>query len=241
MTKLIVNADDFGYSKGVNYGIIDAHLNGIVNSTTMMMNMYAVEHGIELAKLHPTLGLGVHLVLTAGKPLLSNLKTIVDPNGDFLKNSYWYDNPVINVEEVEKEWDAQIQKFLSYGLKPSHLDSHHHVHMISILHPVIAKLSQKYDLPVRVSPKSQIDGITPFTDQLLTDFYGNDIPINYFETIQDRINNSAESVEVMVHPALVDNHLKNGTSYCFERLTELDILTNSKLPEGVELVKYNIV
>jgi len=238
MTKLIVNADDFGYSKGVNYGIIEAHLNGIVNSATMMMNMYAVEHGIELAKLHPTLGLGVHLVLTAGKPLLTDLKTIVDQNGDFLKNSYWYDYPVINVEEVEKEWDAQIQKFLSYGLNPSHLDSHHHVHMIPILHPVIAKLSQKYDLPVRISPKSQIVGITPFTDQLLTDFYGSDIPINYFETIEDRINNSVESVEVMVHPALVDNHLKNGTTYCFERLTELDILTNSKLPEGVELVKY---
>lgn len=238
MTKLIVNADDFGYSKGVNYGIIEAHLNGIVNSATMMMNMYAVEHGIELAKLHPTLGLGVHLVLTAGKPLLTGLHTIVDQNGDFLKNSYWYDNPVINVEEVEKEWDAQIQKFLSYGLNPSHLDSHHHVHMIPILHPVIAKLSQKYNLPVRISPKSQIDGITPFTDQLLTDFYGSDIPINYFETIEDRINNRIESVEVMVHPALIDNYLKNGTSYCFERLTELDILTNSKLPEGVELVKY---
>ncbi|MFF2877105.1 chitin disaccharide deacetylase [Gottfriedia sp. NPDC057991] len=238
MTKLIVNADDFGYSKGVNYGIIEAHLNGIVNSATMMMNMYAVEHGIELAKLHPTLGLGVHLVLTAGKPLLTDLQTIVDQNGAFLKNSYWYDNPVANVEEVEKEWDAQIQKFLSFGLKPSHLDSHHHVHMIPILHPVIAKLSQKYDLPVRISPKSQIDGITPFTHQLLTDFYGSDIPVNYFETIEDRINNSIESVEVMVHPALIDNHLKNGTSYCFERLTELDILTNSKLPEGVELVKY---
>ncbi|MFF3022201.1 chitin disaccharide deacetylase [Gottfriedia sp. NPDC057948] len=238
MTKLIVNADDFGYSKGVNYGIIEAHLNGIVNSATMMMNMYAVEHGIELAKLHPTLGLGVHLVLTAGKPLLTGLQTIVDQNGDFLKNSYWYDNPVINVEEVEKEWDAQIQKFLSYGLNPSHLDSHHHVHMTPILHPVIAKLSQKYNLPVRISPKSQIDGITPFTDQLLTDFYGSDIPINYFETIEDRINNRIESVEVMVHPALIDNYLKNGTSYCFERLTELDILTNSKLPKGVELVKY---
>ncbi|PGL71598.1 chitin disaccharide deacetylase [Bacillus sp. AFS055030] len=238
MTKLIVNADDFGYSKGVNYGIIEAHLNGIVNSATMMMNMYAVEHGVELAKLHPTLGLGVHLVLTAGKPLLTNLQTIVDQSGDFLKNSYWYNNPVIKVEEVEKEWDAQIQKFLSYGLNPSHLDSHHHVHMIPILHPVIAKLSQKYDLPVRISPKNRINGITPFTDQLLTDFYGSDIPINYFETIENRISNGAKSVEVMVHPALIDNHLKNGTSYCFERLTELDILTNSKLPDVVELVKY---
>jgi len=238
MTKLIINADDYGYSKGVNYGIIEAHLNGIVNSATMMMNMHAVEHGIELVKLHPTLGLGVHLVLTAGKPLLTDLKTIVDPNGSFRKQSFWYENPSVNLEEVEKEWDAQIKKFLSFNLKPTHLDSHHHIHMVPILQPIIVKLSQKYDLPVRMSEKHSIEGIIPFTDQLLTDFYGSDIPLNYFETLKERINEGANTVEIMVHPALVDNHLKNGTSYCFERLTELDILTNAILPEGIELVKY---
>ncbi|WP_088069781.1 chitin disaccharide deacetylase [Gottfriedia luciferensis] len=238
MTKLIVNADDYGYSKGVNYGIIEAHINGIVNSATMMMNMFAVEHGVELAKAYPTLGLGVHLVLTAGKPVLADLETIVDENGVFHKQSFWSNQPTVNLDEVEKEWDAQIQKFLSFDLKPTHLDSHHHIHMLPILQPVIAKLSQKYELPVRISENHQIDGITPFTDQLLTDFYGSDIPLNYFETIKERINKGAESVEIMVHPALIDNHLKNGTSYCFERLTELDILTNAKLPEGVQLVKY---
>jgi chitin disaccharide deacetylase len=238
MTKLIVNADDYGYSKGVNYGIIEAHLNGIVNSATMMMNMYAVEHGIELAKQTPTLGLGIHLVLTAGKPLLDDLETIVDQNGAFHKLSFWNDHSTANVAEVEKEWDAQIQKFLSFNLKPTHLDSHHHMHMLPILQPVIVKLSQKYDLPVRISENHHIEGIIPFTDQLLTDFYGSDIPVDYFETIKERIVEGVETVEIMVHPALVDNHLKNGTSYCFERLTELDILTNSKLPEGIELVKY---
>lgn len=238
MVKLIVNADDFGYSKGVNYGIIEAHLKGLVNSTTMMMNMYAVEHGIELVKKNKSLGLGVHLVLTAGKPLLPDLKTIVDKDGVFLKNSFWYDNPIVDVEEVEKEWEAQIERFLSFDLKPTHLDSHHHVHMLPILHPVIVKLSQKYELPVRISIDKQIEGIIPFSDQLLTDFYGNDIPKDYFDTIKERINQGAEVVEVMVHPAFIDNHLKNGSSYCFERLTELDLLTNSTLPDGTELVKY---
>ncbi|MET3193513.1 chitin disaccharide deacetylase [Bacillus sp. OAE603] len=239
MTKIIVNADDFGYSKGVNLGIIEAHLNGIVNSATMMMNMYAVEHGVELAKRYPTLGLGVHLVLTAGKPLLEDLEGIVDENGVFLKQTYWYGNPTeASVDEVEQEWDAQIQRFLSFGLTPTHIDSHHHVHMIPVLQPVIAKLSQKYDLPVRISEQHAIDGIKPFTDQLLTDFYGSDIPLDYFETITERIKSGVESVEVMVHPALVDNHLKNGTSYCFERLTELDILTTAKLPSEIELVKF---
>jgi len=238
MAKIIVNADDFGYSKGVNYGIIEAHLQGIVNSATMMMNMYAVEHGVELAKKNPTLGLGVHLVLTAGKPLSDGLETIVDENGSFHKQTFWYSNPNVKIEEVENEWDAQIQRFLSFGLNPTHLDSHHHMHMIPILQPIIAKLSQKYNLPVRISEKHHIDGITPFSDQLLTDFYGNDIPVDYFETIKERLNPGAETIEIMVHPALVDNDLKNGTSYCFERLTELDILTTAKLPEGIELVKY---
>lgn len=238
MVKLIVNADDFGYSKGVNYGIIEAHLNGIVNSATMMMNMYAVEHGVELAKKYPTLGLGVHLVLTAGKPLENNLKTIIDENGSFLKNSFWYGNPNVNVEEVEREWDAQIKRFLSYDLNPSHLDSHHHVHMLPILQPVIKRLSQKYQLSVRVSEKERVEGILPFTDQFLMDFYGSDLPEDYFETLKERINPGVESVEIMTHPAFIDNHLKNGSAYCFERLRELDILTKAKLPVGIELVEF---
>lgn len=148
MIKLIVNADDFGLTEGTNYGIIDGHINGLVNSTTMMMNMPGTEHAVRLAKEYNLLGVGVHLVLTAGEPLLGDVPSLVGSDGSFHKQSVVREGN-INPEEVEREWTAQIEKFLSYGLTPTHLDSHHHVHGLPILHDVLERLAAKYNVPIR--------------------------------------------------------------------------------------------
>ena len=82
MTKIIVNADDFGLSEAVNYGIISAYKNGIVRSTTIMPGMPAFEHAIGLLKENKGLGCGVHMTLSVNKPILNCHKTIVDENGN---------------------------------------------------------------------------------------------------------------------------------------------------------------
>ncbi len=76
MGKVIFNSDDFGYSHGVNYGIMDAYQRGILTSTILMANMPGFEHAVKLRKEMPRLGVGVHLTLTCGKPLL---KTVAIP------------------------------------------------------------------------------------------------------------------------------------------------------------------
>lgn len=83
MIDVLVNADDFGLTKAVNYGILDSHKYGIVNSATIMMNAKATEHAIEIAKKTPSLKVGIHLVLTWGKPLLSDVPSLVDESGFF--------------------------------------------------------------------------------------------------------------------------------------------------------------
>ena len=88
MSLVIINADDFGYSQGINLGIIEAHKNGILSSTTMMANMPGFEHGVELAKNNPKLGIGVHLNLTCGKPLLDNVPSLTDYK-EFRNLSYY--------------------------------------------------------------------------------------------------------------------------------------------------------
>ena len=93
--RLIINADDFGYSKGVNYGIIDAYKNGIVRSTTIMAGMPGFDHAVELAKENKELGVGVHLTLTSYKPVLDSHKTIVNEHGYFDKGLYTKEN-IIN-------------------------------------------------------------------------------------------------------------------------------------------------
>ncbi|MDQ0879508.1 putative glycoside hydrolase/deacetylase ChbG (UPF0249 family) [Peribacillus sp. V2I11] len=95
MIEVLVNADDFGLTKAVNYGILDSHKYGIVNSATIMMNAIATEHAIEIAKKTPSLKVGIHLVLTWGKPLLSDVPSLVDESGFFKKQgmvygSCWY-------------------------------------------------------------------------------------------------------------------------------------------------------
>lgn len=103
MNKLIINADDFGYCKGVNYGIIEAHTDGILTSTTMMANMPGFDHAVELHRQHPKLGIGVHLNLTTGSPVLKHLNTIVDTEGNFRNQAYYKGSFIIDSQEVYDE------------------------------------------------------------------------------------------------------------------------------------------
>lgn len=234
MIKLIVNADDFGFSHGVNHGIIDSYLYGIVNSTTMMMTMAGTNHAIQLAKKHPKLRLGIHLVLTCGKPLLDNVPSLVDDNGYF-KSLSTFNPKVISLEELEREWTVQIERFIHTGLKPTHIDSHHHVHTLKELNSVVKNLSAKYRLPVRKNGFNSIDGVDSFSDVSLFDFYGEGVNLDYFTKLNDRIKDDM-TVEVMCHPAYLDNHLLHGSSYAIQRLTELEILTSVKLPKTIILM-----
>jgi predicted glycoside hydrolase/deacetylase ChbG (UPF0249 family) len=234
MIRLIVNADDFGLTRGVNYGIIDAHVNGLVNSTTMMMNMPGVEHAVQLAKKYKTLGVGVHLVLTAGKPLLSDVPSLVKEDGSFhLQSTIWEGN--IDPHDAQREWNAQIEKFLSYGLTPTHLDSHHHVHALPILHHVLERLAETYNIPVRRLEQDR--AVSPFSDVFFHDFYGDGVTDDYFTNLQERVQDGT-TAEIMVHPAYVDAELMKRSSYVMKRVEELRILTESKLPSGMELVKF---
>jgi chitin disaccharide deacetylase len=235
MIRLIVNADDFGLSRGVNYGIIDAHRYGIVNSTTMLVNMPGAEHAVELAKMFPQLGVGVHLTLTCGKPVSRDVPSLVNANGYFKFDKNVDHHVEVVLEEVEYEWDAQIKCFLSYGLTPTHLDSHHHVHRLDCLSPVIKALSQKYQLPVRNVFRQQVTEITPFSDLLITDFYGDNVNEAFFDDLDVRVKENL-TVEVMCHPAYIDSYLRANSSYCDQRLKELDILKNVELGEHFELV-----
>jgi len=235
MIKVLVNADDFGFSRGVNYGIMDCHKYGLVNSATMMMNAAATEHGIEIAKELPALKVGVHLVLTWGRPLSSNVASLVDDNGNFKKQQAVYETPnAINLVELEREWTAQIEQFIQSGLEPTHFDSHHHVHGITEFYPVVKKLSDRYQLPVRHAG-SHFNEIQTTTELLLTDFYGETATADYFAKLESRVN-GVSSVEIMAHPAYLDYELLRGSSYNQQRVKETSILKIAVLPRGFSLL-----
>ena len=78
MTKLIINSDDFGYSRAVNYAVIDAHQEGILTSASLLTNTSSFDHAIQLAKDHPNLGVGIHLNITSLQPLRKDVPSLVD-------------------------------------------------------------------------------------------------------------------------------------------------------------------
>ncbi len=155
MKKLIVNADDFGRSPGINRGILDAHLNGIVTSTTVMINYPDAAPGLEQALLKaPDLGIGLHLNLTSGRPVSApgSVASLVDENGFFHHISQWPTRfDTFETDHIQREIAAQVDRFASLvGHPPDHLDSHHHA---TYLHPValqaMLEIAAGYGIPMR--------------------------------------------------------------------------------------------
>lgn len=236
MFQLIVNADDFGYSKGVNLGILEAHLNGIVTSATIMTNMPGFDHAVELAKQHPTLRVGIHLVLTCGKPVSTNVSTLVDEKGDFLSLSYVKEHRSFSLDDVKREWRAQIQRFLATGLIPSHFDSHHHVHTLPELLPVVQELSALYKLPVRSSTQGPLPNVIPYSNVFVDTFYASGLSEKYFDTLANRPDLQGKIVEIMTHPAFLDGDILRGSSYTIDRVKEVELLTNVTMPPAISLL-----
>ena len=241
MTKLIINADDFGLSKGVNYGIIEAHKNGVVKSTSIMAGMPGFDHAVELLKDYPDLGCGVHLTLTAFKPLLKTHKTIVDENGYF----YTRFTPNMKIEcldneEVYNELCAQIEKVKAVGIEITHLDSHHHIHTVPYLKPVMERILEKYKLPVRGGFEYEFnyEKIVPYAHF----FYDDGVSVETFINNEEKIK-EYEIVDIMSHPAYVDNFIMKTSSYNLKRIEELEVLTSTELKDffersGIEVVNY---
>ena len=133
MKRLILNADDYGRALSVSAGIRQAHREGIVTSTTAMMNMDGILDDLRAAQAEcPALGLGVHLTLTAEAPVLNPERV---PSLLALAGGPCFPTVAalaagvasVNPDEVRAEWRAQIEKFVGLtGRNPTHLDSHHH-------------------------------------------------------------------------------------------------------------------
>ena len=152
--RLIVNADDYGRTPAVSRGILHAHRHGIVTSTTVMVNQPGVEAQLEEALLCPALGLGLHLVFTAWRPVLPPEKVpgLVDEAGHFLEqHTVWARAEQIPLPQLRMELGAQLQRFsVLTGRLPDHLDCHHFVHLYPPFFQVYADLACKHALPLRV-------------------------------------------------------------------------------------------
>lgn len=148
--RIIVNADDFGFSPGITDGIIEAHRDGILTSTTVAANMPAAGEAVARLAEVPSLAVGIHLNVTQGPPLSEAGKALAGPDG--LMN--WTTNKLVLatltrprlIKAILAECEAQIQWLLAKGLAPTHIDSHRHVHAYWPIFIGVVKLAKRYDI-----------------------------------------------------------------------------------------------
>jgi chitin disaccharide deacetylase len=150
LRRLIVNADDFGFTEGVNRAIVEAHTRGIVTSSTLMANGLAFAAAAQLAKTVPRLSVGCHVVLIDGDPVLGSreLPSLIANNGarfrDGLKTfAARAVSGRLRPEQIEAEAVAQIRKIQSTGIVVSHVDTHKHTHLFPhVLRPILRAASR---------------------------------------------------------------------------------------------------
>ena len=262
MTKKVkylrVTADDFGLTKGVTDGIIKCHKDGILTHTSIMCNSIDFERAIDICKGIPTLNIGVHLNLTYGMPLIQNANSLINKYQSFydLKNFVIkYIMGKISKEQIYKEWSAQISKVLNLGIKITHLDSHHHIHMLPGVNKIIKECARNFSVPyirntsemlsfkekgMKINLKKLIflflsiinsEGSKSYEFKGLY-MHGKK---NFKTLLMNLINNLNFGVtELMVHPGFPDSQLADQDSYVNERLIELNALCSKEIIELID-------
>ncbi len=260
--RLIVNADDYGRTAEVSRGVRAAHLNGIVTSTSCMMNMPSVVEDIRNAMQEsPRLGMGVHLVLTSGQPLLParQVPSLVAPHGIFFTAGELLAHlQEIDPQQAKVEWRAQIERFVATtGHPPTHLDSHHHSsYFTEPLFRGMLELAREYGCGIRQVfaqghadspsglPAEILTPIREFAPRLLRDFKPK-MPDIFHASFYDEMATKAEllrlintlqpgAAELMCHPGYTDPTLLVGSSYARQRESELAILTDPGIRQAIQ-------
>lgn len=249
---LIVNADDFGLTEGVSRGILKAHRDGLVTSTTFMTNFpWAPEMAPLLAEA-PALGVGIHLNLTTGRPLLpaARVPTLVTKEGAFCK-ALTHLIARVDPGEVEQEWAAQIERGVDLlGRLPTHLDTHRYLQGYPAFGEVMVRLAKRYSVPAvrnlypgrQMRPAGRLGSFNPAN--WVVDRYllrssqtvlgaglacPRAILVGDFdqEMLLGRLAALQEGVtELVCHPGIVDQALRAITSLVEQREVELGALTD---------------
>jgi predicted glycoside hydrolase/deacetylase ChbG (UPF0249 family) len=139
--QLVVNADDFGFTRDVNQGIVEAHQHGILTATTLMANGPAFEDAVRLARENPRLDLGAHLVLVGGRALAAPGKEL--PPGI----PQLFAAIAARRIRIYDELSAQVKRILDAGIRLTHMDTHKHTHLAPPVLEAVARIAEESGAP----------------------------------------------------------------------------------------------
>jgi predicted glycoside hydrolase/deacetylase ChbG (UPF0249 family) len=240
--RLIVNADDFGRAPGVNRGIVAAHQDGIVTSTTLMTNLPASAAAAEAGRQLPRLGVGLHLNFCYGPPLAPGPGTLIAADG-LLDRDLSGLRERATAHDIDREARAQLSRFRELlGRDPTHIDSHQHIHSWPAAIEPVAALAREIGVPIRASSEQHRDLLRILgidcPDHFIIDFYGEaNIDSGTLAAIIAALPSG--TTELMCHPGLDDIDLADS-SYRHERETELATLCSPDIRRLIEELQIEL-
>ncbi len=259
--RLIINADDFGFSSGVTRGIVEAHAAGSVTSTSIMANGMDWENAVRCARGNRSLGVGVHLNLVQGRPLL-RVPSLTDPaTSEFYSLGALSRRAMlgrVDAGELEAETRAQIERVRGVGIVVTHLDSHRHSHVMPGIFPIVQRVAIETGIrairiprePLGINPLDAAAAsrklalgmalaaarAMPLAAPLSTTDHFRGISLQGGRHFASRLRRTLDtlepgSTELMVHPGHVDESLAAQDPYTAPREVELAELLSAGLRE----------
>jgi predicted glycoside hydrolase/deacetylase ChbG (UPF0249 family) len=250
---LVINADDFGFTSDVNAGIVQAHREGVLTSTTLMANGDAFEDAIRLARETPTLDIGCHLVLVQGRSVLTG-RPLPEKPSELV--------PLVFKKQIDvySELRAQVRKILDAGIRPTHLDTHKHTHLLPQVFRAVVRLAEEYaisyvrlpvdtTLPLAGFVRSYYNRFVRGSSVRTTDhFLGFRLTGSLTEeTFAAALSKLSDGMtEFMCHPGHLGSELRSaGTRLKESRVRELEALVSPRIralveAEGIQVCAYPV-
>ncbi len=258
MKRLIVNADDFGFTPAVTAGIREAHAAGTVTSTSVMVRCPGWDDAVEIAHAVPSLDYGLHLNLVVGAPM-TNAPSLTSADGKFLPFATMVRRAVmgaIDWRDVTAECEAQLAALAAAGITCTHMDSHRHTHALPVIRRAVAAIAADRNLPLRrpieshfragdfasqlhrgvIAASWRVTSLTAARTRAPDNFAGVSMQgsrgfADQFTAAVSELANG--TTELMVHPGHVDDTLIAIDSYTHEREHELSALTSPQLRDAL--------
>jgi len=248
MKRLWLNADDFGLTPGVSAGIVEAMVHGVVGTTTALLGCGGSAANISRFGGAIPGRIGLHLQLTNGRPTLppADVPSLVDESGGFPARRAAIRRP--DPSEVAREWRAQLEALRALGIEPTHLDSHHDVHLLPGVFDVYVELARAHGFRARAgSPRARnllrargVGCADHFTAGFESPRTGvEDLIAILTEAGQGMTD--GELLELMCHPGHPDATLAAISRYAVERGREFETLLEPGLVRRIEAVGFRVV
>lgn len=226
MKYLITNADDFGFTRDVNQGIVHAHQQGILTATTLMATGAAFDHAVALARENPKLDVGVHLVLVGSEGYPDTVTQLLGSLGRI---------------RIYDELASQVRKVMEAGIRPTHLDTHKHTHLLPPVLKAVLRIAADFKIPWIRRPLARFkifQGTLARQGCRMTDHFSGFALTGRYNPSQlaQLIRRLPEGItEFMCHPGFCTDELRGAPTRLKEsRRRELDALLSAEVRTAVE-------